>query len=685
MERRSMRLTSITAREMFSFGTLDLGDLPTRALVVVGPNGSGKTNLSRLVEIIFAVMERSATSSQEAYAALVRFGAARRFDAAPANVSSVRLGIALTEEWESELLLRYVRAALMASILSGAPSNIETSGLLAWVKEINAEMLTPLIRGEIVAELVDASTGQWTLAYEFDVDGERFRWVLDGAHMSTGAIVRIADANQTTPNHMIGQKLNVDQRYVPQKPFTFSDLLPPVGEARMVLVDSGPLPAKEPMREWASLAGIPLEATQGRSYTMVWVLRVLLERGLIMLGDLRQPPMVEYAVTEASFDPSPADGSRVPLRLFRLKNGDPAQRARFAASQELFTRLTGLTFDITLATRSANQLGEAPLNLLISPVVIRHGRDLPVEFAGAGVWEALLLSATLSDSAGRVALLDEPARNLHPTLQRRLLSEMHGAPGQFIVTTHSPYLVSIGDDADVTSIVRLDLRDGATHASRLAQGGSVDDARLRKVLGESADARALLFARGVVLVEGGTELGALPEWFGKSAMAQKLGTPDALNMDIFSVDGDLGYGTFVRFLHGLGVPWAIVCDGAIFRFGSGKQQIFEQVLNAGVTADELRAIVDSSATVSPTFTDMRDVGARHGVFTVATDWVSPAESFEAYVQGVAPGQLDAAEKIVGKSKPRKGRHIATTIDCPEEIDALYARLLDRLGINDSGE
>ena len=97
----------------------------------------------------------------------------------------------------------------------------------------------------------------------------------------------------------------------------------------------------------ASLAGIPLEATQGRSYTMVWVLRVLLERGLIMLGDLRQPPMVEYAVTEASFDPSPADGSRVPLRLFRLKNGDPAQRARFAASQELFTRLTGLTFDIS--------------------------------------------------------------------------------------------------------------------------------------------------------------------------------------------------------------------------------------------------------------------------------------------------------------------------------------------------
>ncbi len=673
-----MRLTSLTAREMFSFGTLALDDLPTRALVVVGPNGSGKTNLSRLVEVILAAMERSATASQEAYALLVRFGAARRFDAAPANESSVRLGIAFTEEWESELLVAFVRAAIMASILSGAPSNIETPGLLAWVREISADMLTPLTRGAIVAELVDATIGQWTLAYEFDADGERFRWVLDGAQMSAGAIVRVADANQSTPNHMIGQRLDVDENRVPQKPFAFSDLLPPVGEARIVLADFGPLPTREPLREWAALAGIPLEETQGRSYTMVWVLRVLLERGLIMLGDLRQPPMVEYAVSETSFDPSPADGSRVPLRLFRLKNGDPAQRARFAASQALFTRLTGLSFDVTLPARPQAQHGEAPANLLISPVVSTNGRDLPVEFAGAGLWEALLLSATLSDSAGRVALLDEPARNLHPTLQRRLLGEMHGAPGQFIVTTHSPYLVSIGGDADLTSIVRFDLRNGATHASRLAQGASADDARLRKVLGESADARALLFARGVVLVEGGTELGALPEWFAKSATAQTLGTPDALNVDIFSVDGDTGYGTFVRFLHGLGVPWAIACDGGIFRFGSGKPQIFEQVLNAGVTADELRTMVDASATTSPTFADMREVGARHGIFTVAKDWDSPAESFEAYVESVAPEQLDAAEAIVGKSKPRKGRHVATTIDCPAEIDTLYARLLDRL-------
>src|SRR5258706_11354058 len=123
-----MRLTSIEAREMFSFEQLTLTELPAQMLVVVGPNGSGKTNLSRLVEVVRAAIERAATFSQESYELLVRFGAARRLDAVPEDGSSIRLGVALTEEWERELVLRFVRAAIMASILRNAASNIETSG-----------------------------------------------------------------------------------------------------------------------------------------------------------------------------------------------------------------------------------------------------------------------------------------------------------------------------------------------------------------------------------------------------------------------------------------------------------------------------------------------------------------------------------------------------------------------------
>jgi recombinational DNA repair ATPase RecF len=91
-----VRLTAIEGRELLSFDVLRLGELP-RTVVVVGPNGGGKTNLLRLVEVGRTAVERSATYSQESYRLLMRFAAARRFAAAPGNLSGVRLSITLTE------------------------------------------------------------------------------------------------------------------------------------------------------------------------------------------------------------------------------------------------------------------------------------------------------------------------------------------------------------------------------------------------------------------------------------------------------------------------------------------------------------------------------------------------------------------------------------------------------------
>src|SRR5260370_23218021 len=284
-------------------------------------------------------------------------------------------------------------------------------------------------------------------------------------------------------------------------------------------------------------------------------------------------------------------------------------------------------------------------------------------------------------SAGLVAVLDEPARNLHPTLQRRLITEMRRAAGQFILTTHSPYLVSIQEHNDLAGIVRFDVMNGATHARRLATGTEQDNARLRKALGESADARALLFARGVVLVEGGTEHGALPEWFSKSATASRLGTPEALNVVIFSGDGDQNFVTFVTFLRAVGIPWAIVCDGSVFRFGASPRQIFAQVLGGGVNDLNLRHAVDRAATeTSAGFEELRDVGEGSGIFTLARGWNTSTESFEAYVEPVAPGLVADAAKVVGRSKPRQGRHVAFATDCPPDINVLYDKLLQRLGV-----
>jgi hypothetical protein len=183
-----------------------------------------------------------------------------------------------------------------------------------------------------------------------------------------------------------------------------------------------------------------------------------------------------------------------------------------------------------------------------------------------------------------------------------------------------------------------------------------------------------------VLVEGGTELGALPEWFGKSPTARQSGTPDALNIAIFSVDGDGSFGTFVAFLHAFGVRWAIVCDGSVYKFGGSKRQIFQQVSGAGVQDHRLQHAADQAASGNAaSFKELRGLGEGSGIFTLAEDWDAPAEGFEAYVENIAPGLLAEAVREVGRSKPRQGRYAAFATECPPGIDALYAKLLRHLG------
>ena len=71
------------------------------------------------------MIERSATVSQEPYYSLVRFAAARQFDATSTKVFSIRLGITFTEEWETELMLHFVRAAITTSLLRAVANQHE--------------------------------------------------------------------------------------------------------------------------------------------------------------------------------------------------------------------------------------------------------------------------------------------------------------------------------------------------------------------------------------------------------------------------------------------------------------------------------------------------------------------------------------------------------------------------------
>ena len=78
-----------------------------------------------------------------------------------------------------------------------------------------------------------------------------------------------------------------------------------------------------------------------------------------------------------------------------------------------------------------------------------------------------------------------------------------------------------------------------------------------------------------------------------------------------------------------------------------------------------------------------------GDFLVATDtrgWTTADkddgilndESFEVFLEAVAPGKLAEAEQEVGKSKVRKGLWIAENVPGPSEVSDLYEQIITLL-------
>lgn len=157
--------------------------------------------------------------------------------------------------------------------------------------------------------------------------------------------------------------------------------------------------------------------------------------------------------------------------------------------------------------------------------------------------------------------IEEPEAHLHPHLQRSVYrqmlkesaaSETSASAMSVILTTHSPHIASV---APVRSVVllRSDADNGAT--ARSAAALDLDDDEIEDLSRYLDVTRAeLLFAHGVVLVEGDAEKYLLPTF------AEKMGMSlDHLGITVCSVAGT-NFTPYAKFLTGLGVPFSIVTD-----------------------------------------------------------------------------------------------------------------------------
>jgi hypothetical protein len=282
----------------------------------------------------------------------------------------------------------------------------------------------------------------------------------------------------------------------------------------------------------------------------------------------------------------------LPEFLFGLKNGDSFRdRQRFEAIQKKFAELAeGAEFDVAVKTRmiaeqaspvevlqikssgigtgtAPTDAGQGTTSRLVHHLqieVVEGGLPFPIEYSAAGVYELLLLTSAIVRNRDKVILLDEPAQNLHPTMQNRLLSLVNESiatyHNQFLIVTHSPYFVSA---STLDTTWRFQRENGTTHAINmgvlLKQLREVDQT---KVLTKMVDTnvRSLLFSRGVVLVEGPSDKIVVEKVDQALSLSNKSCDLQKKEWGVVDIGGKNSMGTFLKLCSLLHLPRVVVVD-----------------------------------------------------------------------------------------------------------------------------
>jgi len=420
--------------------------------------------------------------------------------------------------------------------------------------------------------------------------------------------------------------------------------------------------------------------------TFVHLLDELVGKRLFAVDNIRSWPTGSYGAAELGGPVDlEADGRNLDLYLFNLKNSaDAHDRELFREITERFKRLTNCELDVALSPRPDAATAFHGLTLRVIRGSESDRTEVPIGYAGAGIWELLVLSGLLSGQ-GRFLVFDEPALNLHPSRQRRFLQELRDCIGsgrfQAVLITHSPYLVPTESGEDFSRIVRFVLEDGRTRKQRPSMPAEIRGPALQR-FSQFGDARSFLFARGVVLVEGDLECGAISGWLRKGVGAGR--SAEDLDIVLYSVGGDGNFGPFIRLLEGWGIPWAVICDGKALD-PNNPNRVLEQLEEAAPKdlrpeLERFKAEIQNLQPVKKNelFEDIKSTAERCGIFTLSAGSSGKGEDFADFLKSRFPGEWNAVQAEKLRSQFLQGAALAERTACPGEVKAVYEKILEHL-------
>jgi len=620
-----MKLMHVNVKNLFSFDDVQI-DLDGNTAVILGPNGSGKTNLFRSLDLAATALRWVAEELTPSLGASETHGPAGRAlltygemsHLGRAGVRRVGVGIHLDLEDEKDLVVAFLRAAIPWSIREELGNTGAEAGIKSWTTEtITRESIEPLFTLELVAEHSGVPGRSWQVGIDFRLgsEGPGYRWTLEH-HSMRGYISPLDSRGNLTvndaPSHYgIAESLIGITNASPTPPLP--DPLPPFALKRLATsAPCGPIvlgaPGKAPIdwtlpsvQDFFFRLGVlrpsqsPLQ-TQQKVYSLgvvlwhIWQEKVFFVqeqlRGIGSWGRALDAAGV-YDLKELQSALASTEPYLLPARLFRFTNGNAKQRQRSERLKNMFAELSGgkhvsvralPVAPVTETEEGAeNDQGRSPaedrmlIDLLVSgpsaPSMCASFLETPIQFCGAGVWEALVLAEALTAPPGSVVLLDEPAANLHPSWQRILRGVLTRHRAQFLIITHAADVVPLAVEETDICLLRFKLKSTGTEAHQIQAQLLADCGRKLKAKGNTHH----LFVNRAVLVEGQDDLDVLRILNDRFKL--ELEGPDATIVECGSRENLPDY---IRVCRHLDIRHLVVMDGD-FTKASNKDFIQEQI------------------------------------------------------------------------------------------------------------
>ncbi len=331
-------------------------------------------------------------------------------------------------------------------------------------------------------------------------------------------------------------------------------------------------------------------------HTLLKFVSTIFENSIIRTSNIRSFP--EESILENNeklppFNFHNVNGKNLPLMLFNLKNNlSEKNRDSFKIITEEFSKIfNDLKFDVVLDEKLSStqhkEISTIPSNHLARETsfgfdvlgikntsitnilrkleiqITKNKISIPLESTAAGVFETIFILTCILGHKNKTILLDEPALNLHPHMQKRILElikrTIRENKNRVILITHSPYLINIDN---FTSIWRLNTFENSTRVNNLKKVFGIDKKEEQRITMQlqNSEIRSMLFSRGLILTEGPSDkivIEKLDKYLSEKKKGPKL---DENEWSIIDINGKDNLHLFLNLARLLKIPHVTIMD-----------------------------------------------------------------------------------------------------------------------------